>query len=130
MKRALVISMSLALVLAACGGGTTDSPAATEAPVATPSGDAAAGEALFQASCTACHGVDAMGIDGLGKAIPGSEFIVATSEDDLVAFVKTGRSVSDPENTTGVDMPPKGGNPALDDTDLIDLVAYLKSLQP
>lgn len=129
MKRALIISMSLALLVAACGDGTTDSPVATEAPVATPSGDVAAGEALFQASCTACHGVDAMGIDGLGKAVPGSEFIIATSEDGLVSFLKTGRSVSDPENTTGVDMPPKGGNPALDDTDLIDLVAYLKSLQ-
>ncbi len=129
MKRALIISMSLALVLAACGGGTTDTTDSPAATVATPSGDAVAGEALFQASCTACHGVDAMGIDGLGKAIPGSEFIIATSEDDLVTFVKTGRSVSDPENTTGVDMPPKGGNPALDDTDLLDLVAYLKSLQ-
>jgi mono/diheme cytochrome c family protein len=130
MRRALIISMSLALVLAACGGGTTDGPTATEPPVATPSGDAAVGESLFKASCSACHGLDAMGIDGLGKAIPGSEFIAANSEDDLVAFLKIGRSVSDPENTTGVDMPPKGGNPALDDTDLLDIVTYLKSLQP
>ncbi len=128
MRRALIISMSLALVLAACGGGTTDSPTATEAPVAAP-GDAAVGEGLFKASCSACHGLDAMGIDGLGKAIPGSDFVVATSEGDLVAFVKIGRSVVDPENTTGVDMPPKGGNPALDDADLVDLVAYMKSLQ-
>jgi mono/diheme cytochrome c family protein len=128
MRRMIIISAALALGLAACGG-TTDSPAATEAPAAAISGDAVAGETLFTASCTACHGVDAMGIDGLGKAIPGSEFIIATSEAELVSFLKTGRSVSDPENTTGVDMPPKGGNPALDDTDLLDLVAYLKSLQ-
>ncbi|MCP4087133.1 MAG: cytochrome c, partial [Actinomycetia bacterium] len=29
---------------------------------------------------------------------------------------------------TGVDMPVKGGNPALSDEDLIDIVAYLKSI--
>ena len=128
MRRMIIISTALALGLAACGG-TADSPTSTEAPAAAISGDAVAGATLFAASCTACHGVDAMGIDGLGKAVPGSEFIIATSQDDLVSFLKTGRSVSDPENTTGVDMPPKGGNPALDDTDLLDLVAYLKSLQ-
>ena len=128
MRKILIISMLLAVTLAACGGDTTDTPAATDAPVAA-SGDATVGETLFTASCTACHGVDAMGIDGLGKTIVASDFIAATSEGDLVDFLKTGRSASDPENTTGIDMPVKGGNPALDDNDLLDLVAYMKSLQ-
>ena len=129
MRKILIISVLLAMTLAACGGDTTDTPAATDAPVAAASGDATVGETLFTASCTACHGVDAMGIDGLGKTIVASDFIAATSEGDLVDFLKTGRSVSDPENTTGIDMPVKGGNPALDDNDLLDLIAYMKSLQ-
>ena len=128
MRKILIISVLLAMTLAACGGDTTDTPAATDAPVAA-SGDAMVGETLFTASCTACHGVDAMGIDGLGKTIVASDFVAATSDDDLVDFLKTGRPVGDPENTTGIDMPVKGGNPALDDTDLLDLIAYMKSLQ-
>jgi hypothetical protein len=29
-----------------------------------------------------------------------------------------------------VDMPPRGGNPALKDADLLNIAAYLRSLQP
>ncbi len=32
-------------------------------------------------------------------------------------------------NTTKVDMPPKGGNPALKDDDLVNIAAFLRSLQ-
>jgi cytochrome c5 len=28
-----------------------------------------------------------------------------------------------------VDMPPKGGNPALSDAQLLDIIAYMRSLQ-
>jgi disulfide bond formation protein DsbB len=40
-----------------------------------------------------------------------------------------GCSTSDPENTTGVAMPPKGGNPSLSDGDLQNVVAYIRTLQ-
>jgi disulfide bond formation protein DsbB len=43
--------------------------------------------------------------------------------------LKKGRPASDPANTTKVDMPPKGGNPALTDQDLADIVTYVRSLQ-
>ena len=46
-----------------------------------------------------------------------------------MAFVKTGRPASDPLNTTGVDMPPKGGNPAMTDQQIMDVIAYMRSLQ-
>jgi disulfide bond formation protein DsbB len=46
-----------------------------------------------------------------------------------VAFIKVGRGVDDPANTTGVAMLPKGGNPGLSDQDLYDIVAYLRTLQ-
>jgi disulfide bond formation protein DsbB len=45
-----------------------------------------------------------------------------------MAFIKTGRPASDPLNTTGVDMPPKGGNPALSDQDLADIIAFIRSI--
>jgi disulfide bond formation protein DsbB len=88
---------------------------------------AAEGETLF-ASCVACHGPDAKGIAGLGKTLIESDFVNGSDDAELVAFLKVGRSTSDPANTTGVDMPPKGGNPALSDEDLGFIVAYIRSL--
>jgi disulfide bond formation protein DsbB len=58
-----------------------------------------------------------------------SDFVATRTDAELVAFIKSGRSVDDPLNTTGVAMPPKGGNPALTDADLADIVAYIRSLQ-
>ncbi len=115
---------SLLLLLAACGGGAS---APANAP--TPSGNVAAGETLFQQSCSSCHGPDAKGLPGLGKDMTTSVFIQGQSDQELLAFIKTGRSSSDPANTTGVDMPPKGGNPALSDTQLLDIIAFIHSVQ-
>lgn len=118
------LAMVLALLLAACGGGDESSsePAASQ-------GDAAAGEPLFQGTCAACHGSDAKGLPNLGKDMTTSTFIASSSDDELLAFVKVGRPVSDPDNTTGVDMPPKGGNPALTDEQLLDIIAYIRTVQ-
>jgi mono/diheme cytochrome c family protein len=115
------------LLLAACGGGGDTAGAPVASP--TPSGDAAAGEVLFQQSCASCHGPDAKGVAGLGKDMTTSDFIQGLSDEELLAFVKTGRSTSDPLNTTGVDMPPKGGNPALTDAQLLDIIAFIHSVQ-
>lgn len=119
-----------ALVLAACGGGDSDGAStATEAPAGAGSGgDAANGEKVFAGTCSACHGADAMGIDGLGKQLVESEFVASQSDAELFTLITTGRPSSDPLNTTGVDMPPKGGNPSLNDAALADVIAYLRSL--
>ncbi len=125
----MVLLTVFALVVVACGGGAGDGgTASTAASAGGMTGDAANGAKVFAGTCSACHGADAMGIDGLGKQLAGSDFVASTSEDDLVAFVETGRPSSDPANTTGVDMPPKGGNPSLDDQAIHDVVAYIKSL--
>ncbi len=130
----LILMVFLALFLVACGGGDDggDSGAAGEPADQTaslPEGDAAAGEGMFQATCSACHGPDAKGLPNLGKDMTTSEFIKGSSDAELLAFIKVGRSVSDPANTTNVDMPPKGGNPALSDEDLADIVAYMRTLE-
>ena len=109
-------------------GGSGD-PAEGGGDAADGGGDAAAGEAIYQGTCSACHAPDASGIDGLGPALASSEFVQSVSAEELVTFIAAGRDAGDPENTTGVGMPPRGGNPALSDEDLLDVVAWLHTLQ-
>ncbi len=126
-SKLMIVIAVLGLVVAACGGGA--SPETTAAPAAPGAGDPANGEKLFAGTCASCHGADATGIEGLGKNLTKSSFIGGLSDDELVAFIKRGRPSSDPANTTGVDMPPKGGNPSLSDQDLYDIAAFLRTLQ-
>ncbi|MCC6614121.1 MAG: c-type cytochrome [Anaerolineae bacterium] len=85
------------------------------------------GEQLFM-QCAACHGPDARGLPNLGKDLVESEFVHSLSDEELLAFVQTGRPLWDPMNTTGIDMPPKGGNPALTDEQILAIIAYVRSL--
>ena len=85
------------------------------------------GEQLF-ILCSACHGPDARGLPNLGKDLVESEFVAAQTDDALVEFIITGRPIWDPLNTTGIDMPGKGGNPAMSTEEIQAIVAYLRSL--
>lgn len=123
-KVMFLLMVVLLLALAACGGGESEEPAVQE-----PSGDAAAGEGLFQATCSACHGPDAKGLPNLGKDLTTSVFLRSQTDDENLAFVKEGRPMDHPDNTQGIDMPPKGGNPALSDEDILDIIAYLRSIE-
>lgn len=91
--------------------------------------DAHPGYQLFISSCAACHGEGAEGVEGIGLPLTTSGFVRAESDDDLVKFVKMGRPIWDANNTTGIDMPPKGGNPAITDEQLHQIVEYLRALQ-
>ncbi len=86
------------------------------------------GHDLFIASCSACHGPDAKGMAGVGVTLIGSDWVNGRSDKELLAFIKTGRPIWDAESKTGVDMPPKGGNPALDDDQLGGIIAYIRAL--
>ena len=44
-------------------------------------------------------------------------------------FLIEGRPATHPDNSRGVDMPPKGGNPALTNENLQQIVVYLRSIQ-
>ncbi len=125
----LIIAVSvLALALAACGGTSSDGGGSdTAPPPSSGAGDAVAGADIYKATCTACHGGDLAGIDGLGLPLAPNDFVSSQSENDLAAFITQGRPTSHPDSTTGVDMPPKGGNPSLDDQDLLDVAAYLQA---
>ena len=138
MKKNLFLMATLLLVftvsLAACGGGssqqTSGSSSGSEAQAAqAPAGDPAAGKEKFELTCVACHGKSGEGVPGLGKDMTTSEFIAGKTDEELVEFIKVGRDPSDPLNTTGVAMPPKGGNPALQEQDFYNIVAYIHTLQ-
>lgn len=122
MKRVLGVGLLAVIVVGvtACGG-------AASAP-ATAKGDAAKGRAVFSSTCAACHGTNAKGVPGLGKDLTTSAVVQALNDDQLLDFVKKGRPANDPANTTHVDMPPKGGNPALTDQDLYNVIAYIRTL--
>jgi cytochrome c oxidase subunit 3 len=90
-------------------------------------GDAERGRAVWAGTCRSCHGEHGEGIPGQGKDIRGSTFIAQRSDAQLLAFLKVGRMPFDPMNTTGIQMPPKGGNPLLSDQDLLDAIALLRT---
>jgi len=98
-------------------------------PGADESGEVAIGQTEFIASCSACHGRTGEGVENLGKPLAGSEFIQSKTDKELTTFVKTGRPIWDAANTTGLDMPSKGGNPALSDEDLSKIIQYIRSRQ-
>lgn len=85
------------------------------------------GEQLFML-CAACHGSDARGLPNLGKDLVASEFVAGLTDQELLDFVKVGRPIWDPLNTTGIDMPGKGGNPAMTDEQILAIIAYVRSL--
>jgi len=87
------------------------------------------GHSAFVASCSACHGRGGEGIESQGLPLRTSGFVRGQSDKDLITFIKTGRASWDPNNTTGIDMPPKGGNPAITDAQLQSIVDYVRALQ-
>jgi mono/diheme cytochrome c family protein len=121
----VLLLLVAALALTACGGGGGAAPAQKPA---APQGDAAKGKTVFEGTCISCHGPDAKGLPGLGKDLTTSEFVAKQTDEQMVKFIKTGRPATDPANTTKVDMPPKGGNPALTDADIINVIAFVRSI--
>ncbi len=119
----------VALVLAACGGSGT--PPRDASPDGSPdaSPDVVHGQELVDQSCTACHGRSYEGVSGLGTAFVDNVFIQDHTDAEMVAFIKEGRPGDAPDNGAGVAMPPYGGNPRLTDSDLADIVAFLRTLQ-
>jgi disulfide bond formation protein DsbB len=85
------------------------------------------GKSYFGASCSGCHGSDGRGIAGLGKNLVESEFVEGLNDQALHDFIVVGRTAWDPANVTGVDMPARGGNPALTDQNIYQIIAYLRT---
>lgn len=125
------LAFAAALLLVGCPGpAAPQQAAAPRAPIKTkPVKVGPSGADLYKSSCSACHGPDAKGVPNIGKDLVNGEFCRTQSEDQLLAFVKKGRPSDDPLNTTKVAMPPKGGNPALSDSDIRSIIQYVRTLQ-
>ena len=133
----LVATLMIAsMLLAACGGGGAGNANANAGNSSNneskqedaPLSQIDRGKEIFSGLCIACHGADAKGVAGLGKNLIESEFLASSTDEEMVAFVAEGRPATHPDNTTGVDMPPRGGNPNLTDEDLLAVITYLRSL--
>lgn len=120
----IVMVMVLGIIVTACGGGGDAGTTATTGF----GGDAVRGLERYRGTCMACHGEGGIGIEGLGKPWVGSDFINSRTDQEMYDFLLVGRPADHPDNTTGVAMLPKGGNPSLTDQDLYDLIAYMRTL--
>lgn len=134
MKRtAATLSILVSLtMLTGCGGGS-DGSESSKAPD-TPAVDSntfakAKGKVIYNKTCIACHGEGGLGVENLGKNWTTSEFIANSSDDELIAFIKVGRTIDDPMSAGNAPMPPYGGDPTLNDEDLKNIVVYMRSLQ-
>jgi cytochrome c5 len=87
------------------------------------------GEEIYNGTCVVCHGAGGVGIAGLGKSLIESDFADGLTDDEFLAFLDVGRPSDDPLNTTGIAMPPRGGNAGLTDDDLLAVIAYVRSLK-
>ncbi len=83
-----------------------------------PIGDPSNGQTLYAKKCSPCHGNDGQG--GVGKKLHPNEFIQSQKNADLVQFILTGRP--------GTAM--AGFKGRLSDTELADIVAFLRTWQP
>ena len=106
----------LTLLVAACGAGGESSQ------------DTVRGGQLFETNCALCHGRAGEGKPMLGKDLRDNDFAKMMSDEELVDFLRVGRPADHPLNDRGMDMPPRGGNPALTDEDLALIVAFLRTL--
>lgn len=113
----------LVLSFLGCGGGGSGSGGGATSEAAL------AGKERFDRVCATCHGKDAKGLPRLGKGLLDNAFVQSKSDAELVEFLKLGRAADHELNTTGVAMPPKGGDPSITEGDLQNLVAFLRSLQ-
>jgi mono/diheme cytochrome c family protein len=110
-------------LLVGCGGGDDSSGA-------TKSGDKAklaVGKKIYREICTECHGLKGQGVEDKGITLKASKFIKERTDDELLAYVKQGRTKDDPLNTSGLEMPPKAGPAELTAAQLLGAGAYIRA---
>ena len=116
-----VLLTTWAVLTAGCGGPGRGDEASPEPTVQR-------GKVAFDRICATCHGRDANGVPLLGKGLRDNAFTRSHNDQEMVDFLKEGRPATHSLNTTGIDMPPRGGDPTLSDEDLANIVAYLRTL--
>lgn len=88
------------------------------------------GATLYQQACAACHGAQLEGVEGLGNTLAPSDFVAGRSDDEMLAFIRAGRTLDDPDNTSGLVMPESGGRPDLSDAEILAVIQHIRTEQP
>jgi mono/diheme cytochrome c family protein len=86
------------------------------------------GKELYEANCSMCHGENGLGVEGLGKDLLHSDFVKNLNDSALLEFITKGRTAEDSLNTTGIPMPPKGGNEELTNQEILKVIGYIRYL--
>lgn len=142
-KRAPWISVAgliglVMIVFSGLWGTGTDAALAETPPAQTAATSAQSGQSLaiaydgatlFRQACGGCHGMQAEGVTGLGPTFNQNQFVQEKNDEELLAFIKVGRGLDDPLNTTKLIMPAWGGRPDLNPEQFKAIIAYLRSLQ-
>ncbi len=84
---------------------------------AWPMGNAEVGEALFQETCSGCHGSEGQG--GVGKKLKPNEFIQESTNAEIFAFTLVGREGTAMQGYKGI----------LTEEQLADIIAFLRTWQ-
>lgn len=84
-------------------------------------GQPEAGGKIYQGTCIACHGPDGKGLIPGAPNFTTSDGPLVKDNQLLLQHVRDGFQ----RPGTPIAMPPKGGNPALTEQDLKDVIAYL-----
>ena len=88
------------------------------------------GAEIFAGLCAACHGDDGRGRpppQGFGIDLTTSRFVTETPDPALAEFIRSGRPIDDPRNTTGMPMPAMAG--ALSEERIAQVVQYLRQIR-
>lgn len=138
----LVVGTLLSAVLIV--GAYAGFPGASASPAAAASGDVVpnvpdrvrgfavdveSGHALYMGTCSSCHGTGGEGMPMQGANLARSYFITSRTNEQLLTFLLLGRQPGDRYSVLGRAMPPRGGNPDLGESELADIVGYLRRLQ-
>lgn len=113
----VVVIVALVIAVVATGGGSGSGNSVTS------EGDTAAGKAVFEGTCAACHGVEGIGTDA-GPPLVHPYYRPGHHADG--AFVLAVRNGVQPHHWNFGPMPPQQG---LSDQDIADVTAYVRQIQ-
>jgi disulfide bond formation protein DsbB/cytochrome c5 len=86
----------------------------------------AVGARFYGEACASCHGAAGEGVPNLGTPLVDAPLIQTSSDSELLGLIRRGRAADDPENQTGLAMPPSGGRPDLTDREILEIIHYLR----